>query len=143
MPYATSDKLHRRRAQGVVPWELQFRCEDAALEGGFFRALDQGFPIKHVIFGDGTCGDTLWWVGGEVLVFVEKALLSDGGRHFRCLIDSKAKCVLEILRWQGCLRGLGINGGDGIIPGRWTRRGDTVGFRAEVQKMRLKKLRSE
>jgi 23S rRNA maturation-related 3'-5' exoribonuclease YhaM len=37
----------------------------------------------------------------------------------------------------------GINGGDGIIPGRWTRRGDTVGelvFRAEeVKKVRLKK----
>ena len=87
VPHATSDKFHRRRAQGVVSWELQLCCENAALEGGFFWALNQGFPIEHVIFGDGTGGDTLWWVGGEVLVFVEKALLSDGGRHFRYLID--------------------------------------------------------
>jgi hypothetical protein len=32
----------------------------------------------------------------------------------------------------------GINGGDGIIPGRWTRRGDTVGehvFREDKAKV--------
>lgn len=86
VPHATSDELHCRRAQGVVSWELQLRCEDTALEGSFLWTLDQGFPIEHVILGDGACGDTLWWVGGEVLVFVEKTLLGDGGRHFFCLI---------------------------------------------------------
>lgn len=78
VPHTTSNELHCRRAQGVISWELQLRCEDAALKRGFLWTLDQGFPIEHIIFGDGACGDALWWVGREVLVFVEKALLSDG-----------------------------------------------------------------
>ena len=87
VPHATSNELHSRRAQGVVSRELQLRCENAALEGGFLGALDQGFPMEHVILGDGACSDTLRWVGGEVFVFVEKALLGDGGGHLCCLID--------------------------------------------------------
>ena len=71
MPHASSDELHGRRAEGVVLGEFQLGCEDAALEWCASWAFDQGFPVEHVIFGDGAGGDSLWWVGRKVLVFVE------------------------------------------------------------------------
>lgn len=82
VPDATADELHRRWAERVVFGELELCCEDATFEGCFFRALDQSFPVEHVIFGDWAGGDSLWWVGGEVLVLVEQALLGDGRHHF-------------------------------------------------------------
>lgn len=99
MPHAAADELHSRRAQRVVSGEFEFGCEDAAFEGGALRALDQCFPVEHVIFGDGACGDAFGWVGREVFVFVEEALLSDRRRHFVQLIGMEMCC--RHFRWQG------------------------------------------
>lgn len=71
MPDATADKLHRRWTERVVLGELQLGGENAALERRAFGALDQRFPVEHVILGDGAGGDAVGGVGGEVFVFVE------------------------------------------------------------------------
>jgi hypothetical protein len=81
VPHPTPDELHSRWAQRVVLGEFELCGEDTTLERGTSGALDQSFPVEHVIFGDWACGDALGRVGGEVLVFVEQALLRDGGCH--------------------------------------------------------------
>jgi hypothetical protein len=107
VPHASSDELHCRRAKGVILGELELGCEDAAFEWGAAWAFNQGFPVKHVIFGDGAGGDSLWWVCGEVLVFVEEALLSDVRRHFWVGLGASAK-------WRGVCGEFGGMKCDGV-----------------------------
>lgn len=75
VPDSTANKLHRRRAQRIILGELQFGGKDASFKWCAFRALDQGLPMEHVIFRDGTSRDAVGWVGGEVLVLVEETFL--------------------------------------------------------------------
>lgn len=82
MPYSAANKLHRRWAERVVFGEFELSSEYSALERSATRALNQGFPVEHVIFRHWARGDALRWVGGEVLVFVKQALLGDCGSHF-------------------------------------------------------------
>ena len=74
-------KLHRRWRERVIFGEAQLGGEDAAFVGCAVGALDQGFPEEEVVFGDGTGGDAVRGVGGEVLVFGEEAFGCDGGGH--------------------------------------------------------------
>jgi len=67
-------ELHSRRHERVVLWEFELGGEDAAFVRSSFRALDHGFPEEEVVFVDGTGGDALWRVGGEVFVLLEEAL---------------------------------------------------------------------
>lgn len=92
VPHAAANELHSRRAQGVISRKLEFRCEDAAFKRGALRTLDQGFPVEHVILGDGACGDALGWISREVFVFMEEAFLSDRRRHFVQLIRIEVCC---------------------------------------------------
>jgi hypothetical protein len=71
-------ELHGRRHERVVLGEFELGGEDAAFVGSSFGALDHGFPEEEVIFVDGTGGDTLWWVGGEVFVLLEESLRGYG-----------------------------------------------------------------
>lgn len=71
MPDASANEFHRRWAEGVVAWELELGGENSAFEGCFFGALDQRFPVEHVIFGNWAGGYALGWVCGKVFVFVE------------------------------------------------------------------------
>lgn len=82
MPDASADEFHRRGAERIISGELELCGENTAFERRFFGALNQSFPVEHVIFGDGAGSDSLWWVGGEVFVFVEQAFLGDGRHHF-------------------------------------------------------------
>lgn len=81
VPHSTSDELHGRRAQRIVFWELELGCKDTTLEGSTSGALDQSFPVEHVILRDGASRDALGWVCGKVLVLVKETLLSDRGSH--------------------------------------------------------------
>lgn len=66
-----AQESHRRRHERVVFRKFEFGGEDAAFEWCAFWSLDQCLPHEHVIFGDGACGDAIWWVVGEMLVFRE------------------------------------------------------------------------
>ena len=79
MPYPATHELHRRRTKRVILGKLEFGSEDPALERGALGALDQGFPVKHVIFGHRASSDAVRGVLREVLVLVEEAFLGDGG----------------------------------------------------------------
>jgi hypothetical protein len=70
-------EFHGRWHERVVFWEFELCWEDAALVWCAFGALDHGFPDEEVVFADWACGDTIWWVGGEVLVFLEEAFAGD------------------------------------------------------------------
>jgi len=72
-----AQESHGRRHQGVVFWKLEFGRKDTTFEWRALWTFDQGFPYEHVIFGDGTCGDAIWWVIGEMLVFREQTLGGD------------------------------------------------------------------
>lgn len=58
VPNSTSDKLHSRGAQRIVLGELELGCKHTTLEGSVAGALDQSFPIEHVILRDGASRDT-------------------------------------------------------------------------------------
>jgi hypothetical protein len=75
VPHSTSDKLHGRRAQGIVLGELELGCEHTTLEGSASRAFDQSFPIEHIILRDRASRDALGRVCGEVLVLMEETFL--------------------------------------------------------------------
>lgn len=81
VPHSTSDKLHGGRAQGIVLGELELCCKYTTLEGSASGTLDQGFPVEHVILRNGPSRNALGRICGEVLVFVEEALLRDRGSH--------------------------------------------------------------
>jgi hypothetical protein len=66
-------ELHSRRHERVVLGEFELGGKDAAFLGGSFGALDHGFPKEEVVFVDGTGGNALWRVGGEVFVLLEEA----------------------------------------------------------------------
>ena len=53
------EELHRWWREGVVLREFEFGGEDSTLEGCALRPLDQGFPVKEVILGDGARGYSL------------------------------------------------------------------------------------
>lgn len=86
MPNPATQKLHRRRAERVIPGELEFSSEHAAFKGCPLGALDQRLPEEHVIFADGAGGYAVGGASGEELVFVEKALLRDGSGHCNCSV---------------------------------------------------------
>lgn len=77
MPHSATNEFHGRRAQRVILGKLQFSGEDPTLKGSAFGALDKSFPVEHVVLRHRACGDTLWGVGGEILVFMKKTLLCD------------------------------------------------------------------
>lgn len=79
MPDTAADELHGRRAQRVILGEFQLGGKNTAFEWGTLGALDQGFPVVHVIFRDRARRDAIGGVGREVLVLVEETLLGDGG----------------------------------------------------------------
>lgn len=74
-------KLHGRRHERVVLWELELGGKDAVFVGRAFGAGDQGFPHKQVVFFDGAGGDALGWILGQVFVFLEQSLGCDRGGH--------------------------------------------------------------
>lgn len=73
MPNVTLE-LHDGRHERVVFGELELGGEDATLVGSSFGSLDHGFPEEEVILVDGSGGDALGRVGGEVLVLLEEPL---------------------------------------------------------------------
>lgn len=111
MPHSTANKLHRWWAERVVFREFELSCEYSTLKRGASRALDQGFPVEHVIFRHWARSDALRWVGGEVLVFVEQALLGDRGSHFMEFGGESPR--VEFLRDWALLKEVGGLGSEG------------------------------
>ena len=93
MPDSSSDEFHRWWTERVIFGEFELGCEYATFKWRAFGALDQGFPVEHVIFRDWACGDALRWVCGEIFVFMEETFLSDRGAHcegwegYICLVE--------------------------------------------------------
>jgi hypothetical protein len=69
MPHLTREP-HRWRCKWIVLGKLELGGEDTALERRAFGTLNQGFPEKQIVLGDGTCGDAIRGVIGQVLVFL-------------------------------------------------------------------------
>lgn len=64
-------ELHGGRGEGVVLGEGEEGGEDAVLEGGGGRALDEGFPGEQVVLVDGPGGYAGGGVVGQIFVFGE------------------------------------------------------------------------
>jgi hypothetical protein len=79
-------KLHLRRTERVVLWELQLGGEDATLVGGIFGTIDHHFPNEHASFIYGPRVYALDWVLAEENEFVGKPLSGYGCGHLggRC-----------------------------------------------------------
>ena len=95
MPHL-AQKAHRRRIKRIVLWELQLGGEDAAFKGGAVGALDEGFPEKDVVFGDGAGGDAVRGGGGEEFVFLEEAAGRDCGGHGDGLLRGNGRAVRRV-----------------------------------------------
>jgi len=104
-----AQELHGGRHQRVVFGELELRWKDAAFVWRVLRALYESLPNEQIIFGDWTGGDTVRWVGGEVLVLLEEPLrcyrVHDG-----CVLLFLETCVGgkegandAVKAWRSCL----------------------------------------
>lgn len=80
MPHV-GQKLHRRRRQRIVLWELELGWEHTALKGRPLGALDETFPVEEVVFRDGAGGDAFGRVVCEGAVFLEEAAVGGGLGH--------------------------------------------------------------
>jgi hypothetical protein len=84
MPYLPK-KLHGWRREGIVSRKAQLGREDAALERSALGSLDQGFPVKQVIFGYRAGGDAFWRVVGQGAVLLEEPAVGRRLGHFPCV----------------------------------------------------------
>lgn len=91
MPHI-GNELHLGRGERIVLGEPELGGEDAAFERCAFGALDQSFPEKHVVFGDGAGGYAFRGVGGEGFVLFEEAF---GGAGCHGMVDVCGA-------WEGC-----------------------------------------
>lgn len=122
MPHPAPDKFHGRGAQRIIFGELKLGSKDATLEWGPLGALDQGFPVEHVIFGYRACSDAIWRVRGEVFVLVEKALLGDAGCHI-CRLGKWVSSFTALCEKGTPRRKVGWGGSGGGEWGMRPRRG--------------------
>ena len=79
-------KLHRRRRQRVVFREGERGGEDASFEGCSLGALDQAFPVEHVILGAWPGDDALGAVVRQVLVLRQEPFVCCGCHVVRMLL---------------------------------------------------------
>ena len=76
-------ETHLWRRQRIVLRELELCVEHAAFKRRALGPLNQRFPQKHVIFGDGPCGDALGRVCHKPPVLFEQPFAGRGG-HQEC-----------------------------------------------------------
>ena len=99
MPYITQE-FHGRWHERIVLGELELGGENAAFEGSVLWSFDQCLPDVHVVFADGTSGDAIRWVVGEVFVFLEEAFACYGGHGELLAHDQKWEMMKVCGRWS-------------------------------------------